>query len=251
MSASMLATTLLAMLSTACGSVATPSPNGAHDAAVEGVEPPPDAAPDALPPDASAGQPPAAPTTVTFSSGTDTGALGGSGNGDLFSDGCPSGQALVGFTGASGAFNASITVVGQVIGNCAPVGVGSVTSGAYPLTTGAVTLLTARGAVTTTAYSLLCPANKFVVGLSLRAGSALDQLNIQCAEVKLAANNNAWVSTVGPMTLVTKAGGDGGGGPIAANCPAGQIATVAHTRVIASSTLVGGIAIGCRTVAGK
>lgn len=240
------------ILGAACGNVSAPKvPDAATDAAMV----PADASPDA-PPDAPSNQLPAAPTGVTLSRGAEAGALGDLG-GDLFSDACPGGQALIGVSGATGLFNGLITVVGQVAGHCATIGVGAVSSNTYPLTATTGMVLTARGAGNTAAYSLTCPANQFVVGLTLRAGSALDQINLECAAVTLTASSTTWVGRVGTATTVGPGGGGGGAGPIAASCPTGQIATILHSRVMNSTTssanvgLPSGVMVGCRTVTGK
>lgn len=165
-------------------------------------------------------------------------------------DMCPSGQALIGYSGATGMFTASISVVGQLVGHCGSVHVASVSSARYAVaaTTGA--LLTARGMNTIARWDLSCPADQFIVGLAVHAGSALDQLTIRCAPVSLVASSGTWVGEVGATTPVGPVGGDGGGA-LGGACPTGQIATISNTRVLTSPVVMGGIGLGCSVVSGR
>ena len=249
--------TSLAALVSACGQVrsAPPDATAAADVGpVADVSPVVDAGPvadavavvdavamvDALAP----------PTVLTFAVGGTTTTMGPAGV--TVTDACPTGQLLTGFTGATGLLSASstITVVGQLIGQCGVAHIGSQTGTGFAITATAGIGLTTRGTVTTTPFTaaLICPSNQFVVGIFGRAGTALDQLNIQCAPLSLIARGASWTGEVGAITPKGPDGA-GGGSPATGACPDMQVATSAHTLVL-SSGVIGALSLSCSVVAG-
>lgn len=190
------------------------------------------------------------PHTLALMAGGATAVLGTAG--DPFTDTCAAGQALVGFSGATGTFGTSVPVVGQVIGHCSALRIGGPVVGGYAVTAVPGVQLTPRGADTPTRWTSLCPDNQFVVGLAVRAGSALDQLAVECAPLALVAQNGGgWAAQIGAVTLSTAVGGSGGAA-MTGLCPGSQVATVSAPKVIAATAtnlaLLGAIGVQCSIV---
>lgn len=235
---------IIGVLQVGCGAVEHGTPDArpaAPDAPVTAMDASVDAPADALVDAAPM------PHTLALMAGGTTGILGTAG--DPFTDTCAAGQALVGFSGATGTFGASVPVVGQVIGHCSALRIGGPVVGGYAVTAMPGVLLTPRGADTATRWTSLCPDNQFVVGLAVRAGSALDQLAVECASLTLVAQNGGgWAAQIGAVTLSTPVGGSGGAA-LTALCPGSQVATVSAPKVIAATApalpVLGAIGVQC------
>jgi hypothetical protein len=202
-----------------------------------------DSGSDAVPHDAAA-----APMTVKLTAGGSTLVLGV--NGDEFVDSCATGQALTGFTGANGLYATSVVVVGELVGHCRSLHVGVAAGSGYLVTSTVGVALPPRGADTADRWTLDCPTDQVVVGIAVRDGSALDQLALQCAPVGLITSDAGWVGKLDTVTTGDAVGGTGGLAAMAL-CPAGQIATTSHARVIAVKAVIGGLGLGCSAVAGN
>jgi hypothetical protein len=192
----------------------------------------------------------APPTQLALAQGDIVAVLGSAGTDAT--DVCPSGQALVGYSGAATMItgpDGPTAVVAQVVAHCGIIHVESLPSAGYAVGASTGVALTARGMDTATHWELRCPADQFVVGLAVRAGTALDQLASQCAPVSLVANSGIWNGQVGTPTSLGPVGGDGGKA-LSGACPAGQIATMSNTRVLTAPVIMGGIGLGCSTVLG-
>jgi hypothetical protein len=192
----------------------------------------------------------AVPSTLALTAGGATDVLGTMG--DPFTDRCAEGQALVGFHGATGTYGTSVAVVGQIVGHCSALRIGAAVAGGFAVTAEPGVLLAPRGADTATHWTSLCPDNQFVVGLAVRAGSALDQLALQCAPLTLAIHEGAWAAQIGAVTQSSAVGGTGGVGPMTTRCPESQVATVSAPKVIAATAtnlaLLGAIGFQCSVV---
>ena len=188
-----------------------------------------------------------APTAVLLAPG-DTPTLLGS-SGDDFMDTCAEGQALVGYTGDTTTVG-SFSLVGELVGHCGGLHVGAATGAGYAVTATPGVQLPLRGADTADRWTLQCPTDQFVAGISARTGTALDQVTLQCAPISLIATAAGWVAQVGVATAVGPVGGTGGGAGDAP-CPAGQIVTMSHTRVVGSPVYLGAIGPGCSRVSGQ
>ncbi len=206
-----------------------------------------DAAPvDAAPPDAPV------PRAISLTAGLAPPILGTFG--DPFTDRCATGQALVGFHGVT-TMRSTISVVGQVIGHCGALKIGTPRADGYAINSTTGVLLPARGADSTGVHwTVLCPTNQFVVGLAARAGNLLDQLALQCAPMTLVATDTGWAGRTGAVMVGDAVGGTGGV-PLTALCPDGQVATVSDTQVVAASgtnpAVLGAIGVECSVVAGE
>jgi hypothetical protein len=179
-------------------------------------------APDApLSPDADT----SAPTPVTFTGANATAQYGNPAGGSAFNDACPAGQALIGFSGMltqAGGYHSQITAqCGAVNRLGAP--------GAYVLNvTGGLTLPT-RGMGGTSAWSSFCPTNTVVSGFGSRSGGLVDQIVLSCTPLGVDAALGTTIS-FGTVTVLAPAGGTGGHANPQADCPTGQVATVARLR---------------------
>jgi hypothetical protein len=192
----------------------------------------------------------AVPHALALITGGFTAVLGTAGDPPL-ADRCADGQVLVGFHGATGTYGASVQVVGQIVGHCSTLRIGAAVAGGYAVTAEPGVLLTARGADTANHWSSLCGDNQVAIGLAVRAGSALDQIAVQCAPLTLVAQDGVWSTQVGAIT-VSPAGGGTGGAAMTARCPDNQVATVSAPKVMPATTtnlaLLGGIGVQCSVV---
>jgi len=179
---------------------------------------PPDASP---PPDADTN----APTPVIFTGANATAQYGNPAGGMAFNDACPAGQALIGFSG-------QLTQVGgyhsQITSQCGAVNrVGA--PGSYALhVTGGLTMPT-RGMGGTAPWSSFCPTDSVVSGFGSRSGGLVDQIVLSCTPLSVDAALGTTI-TFGTVTVLAPAGGTGGHANPQADCPAGQVATVARLR---------------------
>ncbi len=127
--------------------------------------------------------------------------FGNDSGGDAFEDVCPAGSALVGFSGNAGGN------IDRISGRCAPlqldVELGS-TPYAYEVTAGAVTDLPVRGGNVTAPYTIECPPDAFVVGLSGEASnSGVHDLTIHCAQMLVSGAPGSFAVSYGPVTTHT------------------------------------------------
>jgi hypothetical protein len=188
--------------------------------------------------------PAAPPSVVTLTAGADAKQLGSGSN--PITDACPSGQALIGFTGALGPF--SPPLVGVLSGTCGTLGVDGTAAPEYAITAGPGTMLPVRGTGDSTPWEMPCPSNQVVVGVSVRDGSSLDNFALQCAPISLVRSGSAWVGQVGTITVTQGQGGTGGSAD-AATCAVGQVATGYLTEVNGDS--MAAIALKCSVVTGQ
>jgi len=239
-----------AALAPGCGKIEKPQADAGADAPI-GSSDPVDATPgnpdaidgpvgDAPPADAG---PPAAIALVTG----DTTAQFGDGASEWAVDPCPTGQALISFSGATGPLGTVGNIVYEVQGRCGAIHVGAAATGGYATTATPGVLLAVRGTTTTTTWTLSCPSDQFVVGLSGRYGTAIDQLALQCAAVSLIHGDTGWTGQIGAISLSDAQGGSGGN-VHAQPCTAGQIATSAHIWGPADKSAVHGLGLGCSVV---
>jgi len=215
--------TAVTAIGSGCGSVVRPQTSdgggGELDAPIDA-----DRAADAS--GALVDAPPAGPSVVTLAAGTPTKKMGAGGG--AATSLCPSGQALIGFTGANGPF--SPPLVGVLSGTCGTLSVDGTAAPAYAIIPGAGTMLPASGTGNSTPWAMPCPSNQFVVGATVRVGSSLDNFALQCAPVSLVRAGAAWSGLVGTITVTQGQGGQGGSAD-AATCEAGQVATGYLTEV--------------------
>jgi|GEM_PF-2278196 len=150
------------------------------------------------------------PTGITPADGTfdDHDQYGNLTGGSAFSDVCPDGSALVGFSGNSGGN------IDRIRGVCAEmlfVSDTDVTPYAYTIESGTTTTLDTHGSNETTAYDIGCPANNFVVGISGEASDGgLHDLTIHCAELMVTGAPGSFAVTYGAVTTATVDGDNSG-----------------------------------------
>jgi hypothetical protein len=228
-----------------CGHIEKPSADARAGEPMDGSAPGDassgtlDAIADALPADA-------APIAIALVTGDTTAEFGG-GVSEWAIDLCPTGAALIAFSGSTAPLGTVGAFVSEVQGRCGAIHVGTAVTGGYATTATPGVLLAVRGTATSTTWTLSCPSDQFVVGLSGRFGSAIDQLVLQCAAVSLVAGDTGWTGQIGAITLTDAQGGSGGNAN-ARPCTAGQIATSAHIWGPSDKSAVFGLGLGCSIV---
>jgi hypothetical protein len=149
---------------------------------------------------------PSGPRRLVLADGSPTATHGGAG-GVARTELCPGDQVIIGYHGSLGLDNGGSQVVYSLSASCGEL----VVMGANPYT---VTVtprgtLTNRGGTGSTRFTALCPANHVVVGFSGRAGTFLDQLQLQCAPVSITSTAPLSV-LIGTRSLLGRSGGSGG-----------------------------------------
>lgn len=161
---------------------------------------------------------------IRFASGGSTGQRGGTG-GTSYTDLCPNGQALIGF---SGNLSWQDGYHGQLRGHCGEVGIVDQGGGAM-VRVGAGAVLPPHGTLAAISWTRMCPADQVVTGFGGRAGLLVDQLTFRCAPLS-ATLTGTWTVTVGTAGELEPIGGGGGEAFARADCSAGQVAIGALVR---------------------
>jgi hypothetical protein len=204
--------------------------------------PPRDLATPPPPPDLATPRPP----TVGLSGEFDTALHPVHAEGTLYRDGCPAGQAIMGFvlqvpTDGSGAA-AGVYRVDPI---CARPTVSAAAGGGWTVGWTRGNVVTGHGIAGALTVEYACPANQVIVGYSGRSGDYLDQMSISCAPVTIAANRSV---TVGPIVDSSNHVGGTGGSPFGpVYCPTGQVTTLVRVYVPDDFPFVG-FGLGCSTV---
>ncbi len=145
------------------------------------------------------------PTGVEVSTPSYTGhqVFGNAVGGNDFDDPCPAGAAVVGATGAVGGN------VDQFAAVCAQIEL-DVDFAAQPavltIVAGAQTTLTTHGTFDTNDYTIMCPADEFVVGISGEAGPAVSAVTLHCAALLVSGSTGAWTIDYGSVSTQTASG---------------------------------------------
>jgi hypothetical protein len=204
------------------------------------------------PPPADAGTADArpGPTQLSLAAGTPTTVLGT--GGVQAEDVCPAGLALIGYSGATGAYGgSSVPVVGEITGRCAVLGIGVLGATGYAVTAQPSVVLPVRGVNTATKWSLTCTDNKVVVGLDAHWGSALDSFAVRCASLTVVAQGTGWAVQIGTPAALPAQGGTGGANMGTTSC-SGGIATGSDPKVVAQTApllaVLGAIGVACSTI---
>ena len=177
------------------------------------------------------------PTGIDYGSQTPLTQQGNANGGDAFDDECPSGEVLIGIRGATGGW------LHQIRGVCGVLAL--VDPGAIALSVTESSLMPIRGQLGGQAYDATCPAGSAVVGFDGRAGSLVDQIELRCAPLFLADDGvDLSIGFGGPNDLAP-VGGNGGQPFPQADCPAGEVATIANIRAGDSIDAFG---VTCRPV---
>ena len=145
---------------------------------------------------------------------------GGSGTGTV--DICPDSRLLVGYEGTQNTSGAIQSMVGVCAAVTLPV------PGA-PATAWALSRLPARGNTGGAPWSRLCPAGHVLVGFDGNAGPGIGQLVLVCAPIAL--NPSGQAAVLGSDTELDDVGVPANNDFTQTDCPAGQAARGAETRV--------------------
>jgi subtilisin family serine protease len=166
---------------------------------------------------------PAVVTRTAVLAGADrTTQVGNLTGGVAFDDGCPAGQALVGFAGS---LSTATGVHRQIAGHC---GVIQIVGTTVSIKAGAT--LPTRGKAGTSSWTRDCPANQVVVGFSGRSGLLVDQIAFSCAPLVASGSTSGSALTVGTSTTLAAIGGTGGTAFTTTKCLTGEVATLARVR---------------------
>lgn len=176
--------------------------------------------------------------TAALSAGTATAIGGNPTGGTAYQDACPSGQAVVGFSGTATVAMPPVTaVVRQVATRCGVIQISGTT---VTVTPGA--MLPTRGMMAADPWTRTCPANQVIVGVTGRSGSFVDQLVFSCAPLTAASDAPGTALTPGTAAALAPIGGAGGMPFAQINCPAGRIATGSTLR---TGDFLDGVALSC------
>ncbi len=157
-----------------------------------------------------------------------------------YTDSCPEGQAIVGFSGLLRDYDlvhariraiCGIPSVKQVGNDC----VVEVAPGE---------LLPVRGTSGSIDWSRMCPENQFLMGFKVWTGDNLDKTIFRCAPLLITREGSQFSVTRGPFTDLEFVGKDAGHNNPQADCPADQIAT---TTYIQADTAPRALGLGCRS----
>ena len=206
---------------------APPRDNAAGDVTPEAVAPVDGAAPrdtadaaEARPRDAGSDGP--AAKTVVATGQTATPRRGGSGAGRV--DICPDGRVLVGYEGTQSA-NPSSPLIRSMVGICATV---TFPPPGAPAAAWELTRLPARGDLSGTPWTRVCPVGHVLIGFDGNAGTWwIGQLVLRCAPITLAPSGQAVL--LGSAIELDDVGGPANTDFPETNCPTGQVARGAET----------------------
>jgi hypothetical protein len=164
------------------------------------------------------------PAAVTIGAPGASQLLGGTTTGgNPFSDTCPSGQVLIGMGGVTGPW------IDAVYGLCGAVSIAVTTSSkpyAYSVTIAPGATLPLHGTVgaADVAWVASCPANEAIVAVAGNSGSAMDQVALSCAPLRVTGVPGGFALHQGGETALAPQGDDGGGSPFApVVCPDPQV----------------------------
>ncbi|MEX1362213.1 MAG: DUF4215 domain-containing protein [Nannocystaceae bacterium] len=151
--------------------------------------------------------------------------LRGGGGGGAFEEECPEGEVVIGVMGRAGAY------VDRVQVQCGSVELTSSETGSIQVSVEPGGTMTPQGGGGGGDFSLGCEPGQVVVGFGGRSGSYLDQLSLRCAPVLVLDDPQAGAMSIGFGAAVnTESAGGGGGGSFIAECPVGEVATIARGR---------------------
>ena len=171
---------------------------------------------------------------LTFTGESDTPQMPDNQTNTAYTDSCPAGQAMVGFslavaTDSSGnqlGINRADTICGLPTAQPA-------TGGGWTVTWTAGATLPGHGTTDQALVVYECPSNAFLVGFGGRSGAYYDKMMLSCAPILIDAGRN--VSLGATLDSNTGVGGTGGSAFANIYCPAGQVATILRTRDLAGS----------------
>jgi hypothetical protein len=181
--------------------------------------------------------PPPCPTGILLTGENNTAQHGGSDPNDMhYKDVCPLGGPVIGYTGSID--STSPTSVGKIATVCGKLAVDA----SCRVTVSAGSTMPMRGTVGDVPFTQACPANQVVVGFQGQSGTFLDQVAFTCAPLIISSGPMGYRLSVGPMTTLPPAGGNGGSA-FRDVCPAGQIAH--GTNVSTTSGIVDAVGLIC------
>jgi hypothetical protein len=209
-------------------------PDASIDAAVDAASLPPDATPA---PDADLGCGTSCPPTgIVLDDPASTAQLGGTG-GSGFAATCPSGQVIIGYDGA---LEPNFGAIGSLRAHCGAL---AISEGTLAVTVTATGTLARHGAVTSPAWTRLCPANTMLVGFAGHSGALVDQLSFVCAPLVVKGTPGSYSLGYGAQTTLSPIGDNGGSVFAAQLCADGRVGTGDAGR---AGSFVDAYALTCR-----
>jgi hypothetical protein len=150
--------------------------------------------------------------------------LGGNASGGTpFNDPCPAGQVLVGLGGATGQW------IDAVYGICGAVALKAATTSApytYGVAISAGQTLPTRGTVGSSdaMWRATCPPDQAVVSVAGNSGTAMDQVVLSCAPLRITGSPGSFAIHQGNATALAPQGDTSGGSPFTpVACPDPQV----------------------------
>jgi hypothetical protein len=183
---------------------------------------------------------------IGFNGESDTALFPSHADGTLYRDGCPAGQAIIGFQ-LQVPYDSSnqMAAVYRVDPICALPSVSSTGGGGWTVGATRTIVVPGHGVAAVQTIEFVCPTNHFIAGFAGRSGDYMDQLSLVCGPIAVSSNGSV---TVGPVFTTTNHIGGNGGNPFGpVYCPSGQVATLVRVYVPTGYPFVG-FGLGCSTV---
>jgi hypothetical protein len=182
------------------------------------------------------------PPGVTTSGISFTTAMHGGSSGTPYTDACPAGQAIVGFTGYT--TTTQPIVVGWLQGLCGKLSIVA-SSNTCQIGISPGSTFPGRGqAGGTGPWVQMCPQNQVVVAFHGRAGIDLDQVSFECAPLTLAKTGSTYQITTGTPTSLPPQGGPTGP-TFQDGCPPDQVAVTSNVQ---AGQIIYELGLSCATL---
>ena len=190
--------------------------------------------------DACSNQCNATPKGLTLTGLTATAQYGNVQGGALFEDGCPQGEAVVGFAGWIHTF---ANWHGRIQVLCGSPGL--VAGDAWSVAVGGGATLPLRGVIGDFEWTRTCPKDQVVIGFEGRAEGLLDELVVRCAPLLVTEGAGGFAVITGAETALPAIGGKSGNPFPLTKCAAGEVATMGRIR---AGDFIDAFGLGCSKV---
>lgn len=161
-----------------------------------------------------------------------------------YNDPCGDNEVIVGYHGFFRDETGKNLVHGKIQALCAAASI-SLKNGECVVEMGTTTPSPLRGSVGNREWTRMCPEGQVIVGYQGTTGMDIDRIFFTCAPLLIEPEKDGHSITLGQVTYLDQAGGDGGNYPYQDECPKDQVATTSVTHT--SNILLNGLGMGCRT----
>ncbi len=183
----------------------------------------------------------ATPKGLSLTGLTATTLYGNLGGGTLYEDGCPQGEAVVGFAGWIHTF---ANWHGKIQVLCGSPGL--VAGDQFTVAVGGGAALPMRGVIGDFEWSRTCPKDQVVIGFEGRAQGLLDKLIVRCAPLLVSEGADGFSLITGAETSLPPIGGESGNAIPLTKCGAGEVATMGRIR---AGDFIDAFGLGCSKIA--